>query len=339
MREEDQPTAGTLPWPIGLARHVPRPGLTLGTSATALMAAGMWACGAYDPTTTPPAWGTSEQSFSFGIAYPALVGYIIGISAFSAARSERYLNALRPLLDTAGAPITAKLNRVARGHLWWATIGGLIVALLNIDTRTVLGLGKAAPQAMDLALALGSMTIWLLSARLLCVRLHNALLFGQLGRDHTAVDLFRPHTLRPFGYAGILDLLIVMGVLALTPLQALDAQFRLENYFWALAIGLPAAVVVPWLGMRGARHAIARARRDALAALDGRIAAASREPDDRATLHLNSLLDRRRYLTELHDWPIDLRTLWRAGFYVVIPPLAWVGAALVEIVVDALISG
>ena len=53
---------------------------------------------------------------------------------------------------------------------------------------------------------------------------------------------------------------------------------------------------------------------------------------------LNALLRRREYVEDVHGWPLDIRLLSRAVFYVIIPPLAWVGAALVELSIETLIA-
>jgi hypothetical protein len=37
------------------------------------------------------------------------------------------------------------------------------------------------------------------------------------------------------------------------------------------------------------------------------------------------------------DWPLDIGALSQLAFYLIIPPLTWVGAALIENVVDALL--
>ena len=37
------------------------------------------------------------------------------------------------------------------------------------------------------------------------------------------------------------------------------------------------------------------------------------------------------------DWPFDIGSLGRLAFYLIIPPLTWIGAALIENVVNALL--
>ena len=53
---------------------------------------------------------------------------------------------------------------------------------------------------------------------------------------------------------------------------------------------------------------------------------------------LELLLQHRDRLRQSHTWPFDLGLVYRLLLYVVIPPLAWLGAALVETAVEGLIS-
>ena len=46
------------------------------------------------------------------------------------------------------------------------------------------------------------------------------------------------------------------------------------------------------------------------------------------------LLNYQREITGITTWPFDVSALVRLGLYLVIPPLTWVGAALIERIVD-----
>ncbi len=98
------------------------------------------------------------------------------------------------------------------------------------------------------------------------------------------------------------------------------------------AEGIPAAIVLFSLPLLGIRARVRDAKRHELEVLDHAILSADRalEPDRLA--HLNALLERRDRIVSAREWPIDMTTYRRVALYVVIPPLAWVGAALVEIV-------
>ena len=52
---------------------------------------------------------------------------------------------------------------------------------------------------------------------------------------------------------------------------------------------------------------------------------------------LNDLLAYRREIAGVSEWPFDLGAMSRLGLYLVIPPLTWVGAALIENLVETLL--
>jgi len=52
---------------------------------------------------------------------------------------------------------------------------------------------------------------------------------------------------------------------------------------------------------------------------------------------INNLLDHRQHLQRVPDWPIDIGAVSRLILYLIIPPVTWVGAALIENAVDALL--
>lgn len=85
---------------------------------------------------------------------------------------------------------------------------------------------------------------WISVARLGWIRGHNASTLSYLGRRHVRVDLYDLTPLRLFARSGILDVLLVVGALALTPLQALDAEFRIGNYMSAFTVGVPVGIVL-----------------------------------------------------------------------------------------------
>ena len=53
---------------------------------------------------------------------------------------------------------------------------------------------------------------------------------------------------------------------------------------------------------------------------------------------LEPLLQARDRINALHTWPLDFSIWSRLFFYGLIPPLAWLAAALVEIVVERVIG-
>jgi hypothetical protein len=101
--------------------------------------------------------------------------------------------------------------------------------------------------------------------------------------------------------------------------------------------GLVAAqnVATLMLPLRGLHDRLRDAKRIELsrlnAAIRGDAAALAGSPlSGREPPTLTDLLTWRRFVESVPEWPIDLSTLGRFAFYIGIPLLSWVGAALVE---------
>jgi hypothetical protein len=52
---------------------------------------------------------------------------------------------------------------------------------------------------------------------------------------------------------------------------------------------------------------------------------------------VNRLLLYRREVQQVSEWPFDMLALTRLGLYLILPPLTWVAAALIENMVDKLL--
>jgi hypothetical protein len=153
------------------------------------------------------------------------------------------------------------------------------------------------------------------------------------------VDVFATDPLRPFARVGLVDFLLAMAGLTLSALQSLDAEFRWYDYASVSAVTLPGAALLLVLPMWGVHRALGEAKARALAAVQDRIAGVDRGLAGDALAQLNGLLERRRHLRAVHTWPLDPSGIARVAFYLVIPPLAWVAAALVELAVDRWVAG
>lgn len=121
-----------------------------------------------------------------------------------------------------------------------------------------------------------------------------------------------------------------MGALAFMPLQSLDAEFRWLNYQTGLVVGLISSALLFYLPLSGVRSAVRETKKRRIEALQAAI-----ESADRAKVQeLEALLAHRERVQHLSTWPVDLSILSRVALYLIIPPLAWVGAALVESLVQ-----
>jgi len=55
-------------------------------------------------------------------------------------------------------------------------------------------------------------------------------------------------------------------------------------------------------------------------------------------VRMEALLSHRDRIAGLGTWPLDVKLGSRIALYVVLPPIAWSGAALVEVLIERLIA-
>jgi hypothetical protein len=182
-------------------------------------------------------------------------------------------------------------------------------------------------------LFLGQLLIWTCVGLLLAIRLHAVELFYQAGKV-IRYHFFEQRNLRPFARIGMLDVAIIVGSIAISTVQSLDAKFRLENYLTALLVAVPAGAALLLRPMWSLHRRLAERKKALLEEVNGLIAALPEETVDESMGKLEMLLQRRERIQSVQTWPMDMGIWSRLVVYGLIPPLAWVAAALVEVLVS-----
>ena len=270
-----------------------------------------------------------------------LVAYIVPVFDFISERTAKALAALKPWLTASPATAQRWEARLAR-KTWawrgWVALGGLAAGvahnLLLYGTLRIAPLGGSG--LMDTAFTLGMLLVWTVMMLALSALTYNAVLFARVARN-VQVDPLHSQRLRPFADAAIYPTLVVLGALALFPLQLADDETSPMAFIpGVLATCLPllAVAALPVWPIHGR---MAAAKREALAAVEAELAALPRpDPARPETLErVAPLLAYRRELQAAQEWPFDLGSLARLVLYLVIVPLTWIGAALIEQVVEA----
>jgi hypothetical protein len=285
--------------------------------------------------------GSTDLSFAGELfAYRHLVGtlalfvllpsYLIAMFSLQQRRTQETLVALEDIARPSDvAEGRARMKR-APAYTWLFVGLGLSIGLalnpviLNLMYET----GRRAP--FDIAFIIGACLLWGIVALLLCWRLPTSLALSRLGAN-LDLDLYRLDKVRPLARVANADVLTAVGAMAFMPLQSLDAEFRLGNYAVGFGIGTAAVVFLFTVPLWGIHRHIVRAKAARLHELYERIEQIRR--DDIPTLEtVSSHIERIRTIP---NWPVDLQLVTRLFGYVIIPPLAWVAAALVENFVDS----
>jgi len=223
----------------------------------------------------------------------------------------------------------------ARTVLSGLLIGFLYGLLFNVPPEWRNSFGSLGPQVQSMIV--GQLFVWTIVGLVLTYRLHTAWRFYQQGRV-VPIDLYDTKKYEPFARNGLDDVFGITMLLVLATLQSLDAQFRLGNYITAWIIAFPAAASLLVLPMLSLHRRMLAHKRDFLQEMHRQVSEASRvvEPDSLAQIEL--LMQHRDRIQHTSAWPIDFSIASRLIFYLVIPPLAWFGAAVVELGLDRVLG-
>lgn len=289
-----------------------------------------YAAGAFTVIQLPRGYSSHLELLGQVIMFSLMAPYLL----LAAVYSRRYSLALAANIDTDFA------RKISTLHWPLLGIGGVLGTangyFNNLAPGQIEGLANLAP--IHTAVSLSNLLTWTTVGVTLTLRIMIAVRFYVKGR-HVAIDIFNIGALKPFARNALADILMICGAIGLTMFQALDATFRADNFVNALIVALPALLVLFLLPIYSIHARIKQLKQDELSQIQTLIDAAPRSLETQQMNDLEVLLQRRERVLAAPSWPIDLSMLYRLLFYFVIPPLAWVAAAMVEIYLESSLGG
>lgn len=327
------------PWFLWLTDAVPGSPLWVGAAVSAALMGVLFALPSYP---APP-----ELSQLLGLqimtSFVLLTGIFVAAMPWMERAALRDLAALQPSVRRSEAQFQELEHSVAFfpvRHLWFATFLGLAIHLLI--SASVSGFSRV-PSLTPYRIF--PVIFWVIAAPATYVLLSQALLFRRIGRELSDIHLFDVRPLKPFSRAGLRTALFYSASLAIVlvghtdvrpgavwiPTYAIWAAFLL----WTPA-GLALALLPVW-GVHRRVQAEKAAELDRIrAAMDGvpNALEASSMAAHAKELRGIALLDYRERVEAVREWPFDASGLRRLALYLLIPPLGWLGGALVERGID-----
>ena len=271
-------------------------------------------------------YSSPRQLFGTAVMIVLLPTYLVWTMQLS---WRKHAVELKTLAD--GYPEVDGVIASARQVGWWACLLVVLGLVFGFYQNLIhLNASLAQGNFFDWLFLCSNAVLWGMVALMLSWRIPISWRVGRFGRS-VSVDLYQLKEAEPFARIATFDVLIVAGAVAFMPLQALDAEFRLVNYQYGVVVGLVAMVLVFVVPLWGLRQQIKAAKLDRQNELMQQLAQTSRE-DIRELEVLSAHLER---IKSMSAWPVDITVLQRILLYVIIPPAAWVGAALVENLVDS----
>lgn len=162
---------------------------------------------------------------------------------------------------------------------------------------------------------------------------------SQIGRERMEIDLLDLASVEPLIRYGLRQALITIGAFSLLALLFYDSEAA-PNLIWFLSAMALSVLLLASVGLlipvRGVHDAIAREKARELARVNDQIRRARTGSD--ALPSLADWIAYRSLVASVREWPVDAPTLRRFALYLALPLGSWLGGALVERLVDALLG-
>lgn len=184
--------------------------------------------------------------------------------------------------------------------------------------------------------------MWVVMLSTLPKIIDNALLFSRLGKMATP-DLLRPSRHAAFGTAALRPAIYLIGIICMYGFLLLGDASPFDDGVWiGIAASTATLIGIVVLPLRGVRQRIRDTRATSLSALDARIQSLDVSDLSNAPVPaldaMDTLLDMRERVARAPGWPLNLAGVKRILLYIVLPPMTWAAAALVEMLIDGALS-
>ena len=278
---------------------------------------------------------SSDGGFSgyVELFFCVIVAYIIPVFHYITARTEQDFDAVSQILDLDDEERASLRLGITHKSWRWVLLNLSIAVSLWMLQSWLLAGSSGLEQAVQ---ASAPLVVWVTMTCVIHALIDNAVLFRRLVK-RVAVDIYDSRVLKPFGSMAVSSILAVVGAQASFSIMWLGDT----TDAWTTIPGLiPTTIALAYLFFAPVwplHEAMRAAKNEELAKLQDRInEAVARDRDDYA--QLVPLLALRREVHSTNEWPVDLSLLARLALYLVIVPLTWIGAALIENIVDVFVA-
>lgn len=265
------------------------------------------------------------------LLFSLLPAYLIFMMGLLWRRTEVVLGELKPMAQPAiYAEVQTRLQHLPPVSVLFVVAGVIFGGWQN--SYFIQGLIDGDPLAgIDVAMFVGNCWLWGVVGLMLCWRVRVSNGISKMG-ETLDLDIYRLDKLQPLARLATTEILVVAGALAFMPLQSLDASLDVANYLPGMTVGIPAAIILFLLPLWGAHQNIIKRKAERLAILYAQQDNISRD----SIVELEPVAAHVDRVKSIPNWPIDVQLITRIFVYVVIAPLAWVCAALVEQMLESL---
>jgi hypothetical protein len=286
--------------------------------------------------------GTQRYGWPLAIFFCAVIAYVIPVFHLITEHTVKAFDDLAPYLtlDTATCSrMRSSISHKSRSwlivtlaiatSLWhfqgWLLQGGINAMMYQLTSSPSSFLNAVIP-----------LLVWLTMTTAITCLVQNARIFRQL-TFNIDIDLLNTNALTPVGRMAVSSTLMVIGSQASFSIMWLGGSANPWTTIPGLLTTSAALVYLMVAPVWPLHKALKQAKAQEIALVQSQINTyTQRKIPDYADI--TSLLTYRREISSIHEWPLDISVIARLVLYLVIVPLTWVGAALIEKAVDLFVS-
>jgi len=287
---------------------------------------------------------------SVALFFCVVVAYLVPTFHYVSERSEIAIDSLEAEIDPDQRLLlvggTSLRDQISHRSLSWQVFNLFIGTMFWLVQSWFLaggfaGMLNSLTGSVTAALmAVGALPVWLTFSLAIHAMINNAQLFRRLARV-VKVDVLHTDSLMAFGRMAVSAVLVVVGAQASFSIMF----FGGVDTPWAWGPGLVLTTIAMGYLLFGPvmplRDRLRSGKALALADVDSALRSTSglgQLADHTNRRQVSELLAIRQQLRAVPEWPFDMDLLARLGIYLIIVPLTWVGAALIENVVDLVLT-
>lgn len=278
------------------------------------------------------------EILGIGLFFGSSVAIVAGATAHVLSGAARDLAQLRTVLNLSDEDHDVLVKSLSR-QTTTTNLALIVLALVAGTAHNFLLNQHLSPMPFRLTETFATLLMWIVMLLTLPKIISNAMLFSRLGR-RAQPDLLRPSRHAAFGTAALRPAVFQIGIVCMYGFLLLGDSKPFDDGVWigiAACLGTLAGIV--FFPLLGIRQRIRETRRESLQALDLRIETLDISEFDTASVksldEMDTLLDMRERVARAPGWPLDLAGVRRILLYIILPPLTWAAAAVMEMLINA----
>ena len=289
-----------------------------------------------------------EIGFFAELFFAAMFAYLVPVFSLIIERSVATFDAIEGTLDASREECAQwRRDLTHRSLRWYVAMStfALIMGLANIILAYPQQ-GRGLVEDIfsgngEYMTYLVTLLLWLTMTTAIGALIGNAQLFGRLG-SRMRIDLLHCPARLAVAQVAIMSTLSVIGAQVIFVFLIFDAGVGWLDILPGFLTTLLPVLILFLLPVWPLHRRLQQAKRAELDLINHQLESVRPQQvtflDDAENLSaVTRLLLYRREIQQAPEWPFDMPALTRLGLYLILPPLTWVAAALIENLVDKLL--